>query len=238
MSIPKSLTAVMGLIDHALLRPTLTDAEVERGARMAARCGVASVCVKPCQVSRVRSSLEGCPVAVGAVVGFPHGGSCVETKVAEAERALDDGASEIDAVINVGKVLSENWDYLEREIRALNLAVTSKAGLLKIIFETAYLEDRHKVELCRIASTCGVAFVKTSTGFDFVEQPDGSSRTCGATDHDVELMVQSVSGGVKVKASGGVRTLDDVLRLSRLGAARIGTSATEGILEEARRRGY
>ena len=229
----EAVFAVMRLIDHALLHPTLTDAEVERGTRVASRCSAASVCVKPCHVALARRKLAGSNVLVGTVVGFPHGNSCIETKVAEAERALRDGADEIDAVVNVGKVLSEDWEYVDSEIRTLNNTATARNGLLKVIFETAFLEDRHKVKLCQIASASRVAFVKTSTGFDFVRQPDGSSRTRGATDHDIQLMVRSVSSGVKVKASGGLATLDAVVNAHSLGAARIGTSATEAIYQAA-----
>jgi deoxyribose-phosphate aldolase len=235
---PESLSCITALIDHALLHPTLTDDEARRGCALAEEHAVASVCVKPCHVVIASEVLTNASVAVGTVVGFPHGSSCIAIKVSEAERALDDGAVELDAVVNVGKVLSEDWDYVRDEVSGLCAAAHARGALLKLIFETAYLAQAHKVTLCHIASEQGVDFVKTSSGFDFLPQPDGSSRTRGATDDDVRLMLQEVAPRVRVKASGGVRTLDDILRIRNLGVARIGTSSTVSIVREALARGY
>jgi deoxyribose-phosphate aldolase len=232
------LSSITSLIDHALLHPALSDDEALRGCALAEEHAVASVCVKPCHVAMASERLVNSSVAVGTVVGFPHGSSCIATKVAEAGRALDDGAVELDAVVNVGKVLSEDWDYVRDEVSGLCAAAHSRGALFKLIFETAYLAHAHKVMLCRIASEQRADFVKTSTGFDFVSQPDGSSRTRGATDDDVRLMLQEVLPGVRVKASGGVRTLADIVRLRSLGVSRIGTSATVSIVREALARGF
>jgi deoxyribose-phosphate aldolase len=235
---PEPLSRITSLIDHALLHPALSDDEVRRGCSLADEHVVASVCVKPCHVVMASELLADSPVAVGTVVGFPHGSSCIATKVTEAERALDDGAVELDAVVNVGKVLSESWDYVRDEVSGLCAAAHARRALFKLIFETAYLAHAHKVMLCRVASEQGVDFVKTSTGFDFLPQPDGSSRTRGATDDDVRLMLQEVLPGVRVKASGGVRTLNDILRLRSLGVSRIGTSSTVSIVREALSQGF
>jgi deoxyribose-phosphate aldolase len=235
---PEPLSSIASLIDHALLHPTLSDDELCQGCLLADEHAVASVCVKPCHVALARATLANSSVAVGTVIGFPHGSSCIATKVNEAERALDDGAIELDAVVNVGKVLSEDWDYVRDEVSGLCATAHARGALFKLIFETAFLAQAHKLLLCRIAREHGADFVKTSTGFDFVPQPDGSSRTRGATDEDVRLMVQEATPCVKVKASGGMRTLDDVLRMRSLGAARVGTSSTVSIVREALARGY
>jgi deoxyribose-phosphate aldolase len=235
---PQSLSSITSLIDHALLHPSLSDDEVRRGCALAEEHAVASVCVKPCHVVMASELLARSRVAVGTVVGFPHGSSCIATKVAEAERALEHGAVELDAVVNVGKVLSEDWDYVRDEVSGLCAAAHTRGGLFKLIFETAYLAQAHKIMLCRIASEQHADFVKTSTGFDFLPQSDGSSRTRGATDDDVRLMLREVSPDVRVKASGGVRTLDDILRMHSHGVSRIGTSSTVAIVREALARGY
>lgn len=236
---PERLADIAKLIDHSLLHPTMTDDEIRRGCETARRWGCASVCVKPYAVAMAAAILRGSKVAVGAVVGFPHGNSTVEVKLAEAERALDDGATELDAVVNVGKVLSGDWEYIEREVSALVAVAHRRGALLKVIFENDFLaDDATKVRLCRIASATGVDFVKTSTGYGFVKQKDGGYGYRGATDHDLALMRRECPPEVQVKAAGGVRTLDDVLRVRALGATRIGASATEAILDEARRRGY
>lgn len=235
---PEPLSAITSLIDHALLHPTLSDDELRRGCTLADEHAVASVCVKPCHVSLACELLAESRVAVGTVLGFPHGSSCIKTKVSEAERALDEGAVELDAVVNVGKVLSEDWDYVRDEVSGLCTVAHARKALFKLILETAFLRQTHKLMLCRIASAEGADYVKTSTGFDFLPQVDGSSRTRGATEDDVRLMVQEVTPRVKVKASGGVRTLDDLLRMRRLGAARVGTSSTAAIVREAMARGF
>lgn len=234
-----SLAEIARLIDHSLLHPTLTDEDLREGCEVGKRYHVASVCVKPYAVALAAEVLAGSDVAVGTVVGFPHGNSHVEIKVAEAERACADGATELDMVVNAGKVLGGDWDYVQREVAAV-LAVARKHGaILKVIFENDFLpDDALKVRLCEICSALGVDYVKTSTGYGFVKGSDGSYNYRGATDHDLELMRKSCPPGVGLKAAGKVRTLDDVLRVKALGVTRIGASATEAILAEAGKRGY
>lgn len=232
-----SYAELAGMIDHALLHPAMTDAEAEAGCRMAAAYGVATVCVKPCFVARAAELLRGSRVRVGSVVGFPAGNSTSEIKLAEAERACRDGAAEIDMVIHIGKALAGDWDYVEREIRTLADAVHRHGALLKVIFETDYLpEDAAKIRLCEICGRAGADWVKTSTGFGFVRQADGSFATRGATEHDLRLMRRHSPPQVQVKASGGVRDLDGLIRVRELGCTRLGTSATAAILDEYRRR--
>ena len=227
------------MIDHSLLHPTMTDRELVDGCRLAREYNVASVCIKPYAVALACRELAGSDVAVGAVVGFPHGNSRTSVKLQEAQLALSDGARELDMVVNVGKVLGEDWDYVSDEIRLLNDLATSAGGLLKVIFENDYLpQDRFKVQLCRICSEVGVAFAKTSTGYGFVKQPGGGYNYAGATDHDLILMRRSCAPWVQIKAAGGVRTLDDLLRIRDLGVTRVGATATAAMLEEAQRRGY
>ena len=227
------------MIDHSLLHPTMTDRELVDGCRLAREYNVASVCIKPYAVTLACRELAGSDVAVGAVVGFPHGNSRTSVKLQEAQLALSDGARELDMVVNVGKVLGEDWDYVSDEIRLLNDLATSAGGLLKVIFENDYLpDDRFKVQLCRICSEVGVAFAKTSTGYGFVKQPGGGYNYAGATDHDLILMRRSCAPWVQIKAAGGVRTLDDLLRIRDLGVTRVGATATAAMLEEAQRRGY
>ena len=226
-------------IDHSLLHPTMTDAELVAGCWLARRYDVASVCIKPYAVVLARDLLAGFDIAVGTVVGFPHGANSTAAKLHEASLALAEGATELDMVVNIGKVLGEEWDYVSDEIRLLNDLTTGAGGLLKVIFENDYLpDDRFKVQLCRLCSELGVAFAKTSTGYGFVKQPDGSYNYAGATDHDLALMRHHCAPKVQIKAAGGVRTLDDLLRVRDLGVTRVGATATAGILDEARRRGY
>ena len=151
---------------------------------------------------------------------------------------MDDGALEIDAVVNIGHVVSGKYSSVQGEISALNRAVTARQGVLKIIFAAAFLTHEHIVRLCHIATRCRAAFVKTSTGFDYLRQPDGTMRAVGAMDEDLRVMVREVSGHVRVKASGGLHTLDDILRVQAIGVARVGTSSTERIVREAIARGY
>jgi deoxyribose-phosphate aldolase len=153
-----------------------------------------------------------------------------ETKVLETRRACEQGAREVDMVVNVGKVLSGDWEFVESDIRAVVDAARALDAITKVIFETDYLpEDDDKIHLCQVATRAGAAFVKTSTGFGFVKQADGSMQTRGATEHDVRLMLQHVGPGVRVKASGGIRSFDDAKRFVELGVTRLGTSASEAI---------
>lgn len=232
-----SYEELAGMIDHSLLHPTLTDAELEAGCRLAARYRVASVCLKPYAVPRAAELLAGTGVKVGTVVGFPHGNSTTAVKVFETETACRDGAEEIDMVINLGKALSGDWDYVSAEIEAVCLAAHAADAIVKVIFENDLLPDGAvKRKLCEICAAAGADFVKTSTGYGFVKQPDGSYRYRGATDADLRLMRRHCPPEVQVKAAGGVRDLDALMHVRDLGATRCGATATAAILDEYRRR--
>lgn len=231
------LTELAKMIDHSLLHPTMTDEQVATGCDLARRYDVATVCVKPYSIGLARRALEGSAVGVCSVVAFPHGNSTTRIKVAETEDALDAGATEIDMVVNIGKVLGGDWAYVREEIKALQRTVTQAGAILKVIFENDYLDDRRIVELCRICSQEQVTFIKTSTGYGFVRQPDGTYSYKGATDAHLKLMREVAANCVQIKAAGGVRTLDDLLRVRALGVTRIGATATAAILDEARARG-
>lgn len=236
-TVTASLPQLAKMIDHSLLHPTMTDAEARAGLELAKRYGVATACVKPYSIPLARELLEGSGVGVCPVIGFPHGNSTTTSKVAEAEEAARLGGQEIDMVINVGKALSQEWDYVADEIRAVNEAVTKHGATLKVIFENGYLEDEQIVKLCRICSAVPVAYVKTSTGYAFVKRADGALESKGATSAALELMKANVSPGVRVKAAGGIRTLDGLLAARAIGATRVGATATVAILDEARARG-
>ncbi len=224
---------VAGMIDHSLLHPALTDEQLAEGCRLAARYQVASVCVKPYAVRMARRLLRGTGVLVGTVVGFPHGSNSVDSKRYEAEIACRDGATEIDMVVNVGKVLSGDWAYVRKDIKAVVDTAHRMGSIVKVIFETDFLkDDKTKVELCRVCDRLGAEFIKTSTGYSFIKGPDGKYYYKGATEKDLKLMKKHVSPKVKVKASGGVRDLDTLLRCRALGAERVGATETKAILEE------
>lgn len=231
------LHALAKMIDHSLLHPAMTDQELVDGCRLARSYDVASVCIKPYAVLLARDLLAGSDVAIGTVIGFPHGSSATAIKLAEAAQALADGAVELDMVVNVGKVLSGDWGYVSEEIRLANELAISAGGLLKLIFENDFLPgDEHKIRLCHLCNQHGVAFAKTSTGYGFVKQVDGAYSYAGATEHDLRLMRRECASTVQIKAAGGVRTLDDLLRVRALGVTRVGATATAAILDEARRR--
>ncbi len=233
-----SLKALAKMIDHSLLHPTMTDEQIVAGCELAKKYDVATVCVKPYAIQMSRSVLEGSNVGVCAVVAFPHGNSVTAIKTKETEAALADGATEIDMVVNIGKAMGGDWDYVASEIRALNVAVVAAGAILKVIFENDYLADAQIVKLCEICSGIGVAFVKTSSGYGFVKQANGFYSYAGATDHHLRLMRAHCPPSVAIKAAGGVRTLGDLLRVRELGVTRIGATTTEQILEEAKLRGY
>ncbi len=232
------------MIDHSLLHPTITDQEFEDGCRLAVKYGVASVCIKPYAVKRAVELLRGSGVLVGAVIGFPHGNSCTESKRYETELACRDGAVEIDMVINIGKALSGDWNFVERDIKAVCDEAHRHGAIVKVILENDYLDkggaglnsDDFKKRLCHICERAGADWIKTSTGYGFVKQPDGSYNYHGATEHDLKLMVANVSAKVRVKAAGGVRDLDGLILVRDLGATRCGASATAAILDEYRKR--
>jgi deoxyribose-phosphate aldolase len=225
------------MIDHSLLHPTMIDEILIKECETAKKYDVASVCIKPYAVADAVVWLAGSEVLVGTVIGFPHGNSTVDIKVQETIRAVRDGAREIDMVVNIGKVLQQDWSYIEAEIRAINNAALSGGAILKVIFENDYLpEDLFKIKLCEICSAIPTAFVKTSTGYGFVRGTDGKYSYAGATEHDLKLMRKHCAPGVQVKAAGGVRTLDDLLKVREWGVTRVGATATAAMLEEAKRR--
>lgn len=234
---PTLIQEIAKLIDHALLHPTLTDAELREGCELAMKYDVASVCIKPYAVRMAAELLAGSDVLVGTVIGFPHGNSTTSSKVAETEQACQDGAVEIDMVVNIGKVLSEDWDYVTDEIGVVHKTCQMHGAILKVIFENDFLpNDAHKIKLCEICTEVGAEFVKTSTGFGFVKGNDGKYDYTGATTHDLQLMLSHVGPAVQVKASGGIRTLDEVLTVKEMGVTRVGTSSTATIMEAAYRR--
>ncbi|TGO62848.1 hypothetical protein BOTNAR_0108g00090 [Botryotinia narcissicola] len=232
-----SLPILAKMIDHSLLHPTMTDTEIATGLSIAAKYKVATACVKPYSIEQAISALQGTGVDVCPVIGFPAGNSTTEVKVFEATKAAEAGGKEIDMVINIGKALGGDWDYVQKEIQAINEAVVSKGSILKVIFENDFLTDAEIVKLCHICSEVGVAFVKTSTGYGFVKQSNGMYNYQGATLPHLSLMRDNVKEGIQIKAAGGVRTLDDLLRVRILGVTRVGATDTEAILEEAMRRG-
>ena len=232
------LTALAKMIDHSLLHPTLTDEEIVAGCTLAKHYDVATACVKPYAIQLARRVLEGSGVGICAVVAFPHGNSTTAIKTKEAEEAVLSGAGEIDMVVNIGRVLGGDWDYVSAEIGAVNTVVTGHHALLKVIFENDYLEDPQIVRLCELCAERNVAFVKTSTGYGFVKQPNGMYAYQGAIDRHLRLMREHCPARLAIKAAGGIRSLDDLLRVRRLGVSRIGATATGNILEEARKRGF
>lgn len=222
------------MIDHSLLHPTMTDADLQAGCELAKQYNTASVCIKPYAVKQAVKWLEGSDVLVGTVIGFPQGNSTTAIKVAETEQACQDGAVEIDMVVNIGRVLGEDWDYVEKEIAAVLGACSRHGAVLKVIFENDFLsEDKYKIRLCEICSDLKVGFVKTSTGYGMVKGPDGKYGYKGATEHDLKLMRKHSAPEVQVKAAGGVRTLDDLLKVRELGVTRIGATATAAIINDA-----
>jgi deoxyribose-phosphate aldolase len=235
---PITVGALAKMVDHSLLHPTMTDEEIAAGCVLARKYGVATACVKPYAIPAALSILEGSGVDVCAVIAFPHGNSTTGIKSREAEEAVLAGAREIDVVVNIGKVLGGAWEYVSAEIGEVNRVVTNHGALLKVIFENDYLGDGQIIRLCELCAEHAVAFVKTSTGYGFVRQSNGMYAYRGATDAHLRLMRTHSPLSVAVKAAGGVRTLDDILRVRQLGVARIGATATEGILEEAKRRGF
>lgn len=213
-----------GTIDHSLLKPMLTMEDVAAGCELAAEYRVVSVCVRPADVAHAVSELAGTDVAVGTVVSFPHGDSATTIKVAEAERALEDGAVELDMVLNIGRLLSGRVAEVQDDIAAVVQA--SGDALVKVIFENAYLTEEQKVTACKLSESAGADYVKTSTGY----------APTGATIEDIRLMRENVGPAVKVKAAHGVRTLDALLAVIEAGAERCGATATAAMLDDYRQR--
>ncbi len=221
-----SRKGIAKMLDHSLLKPELTVEQTIAGCRLARRYGVAAACVKPCEVARAKEELDGSDVLPTTVVGFPHGANRTEVKVFEAELAIRDGARELDMVLNIGRLLSRDFEYVEKDIRAVVEVAHAQGVVLKVIFENCYLTDELKVTACKISERAGADFIKSATGF-------GPS---GTIIEDLVLMRKSVGPKVKVKAAGGIRTLDAALPAIRAGTVRFGTTASDVILDEAERR--
>lgn len=225
------------MIDHSILHPTMTDEDLRRECEIARKYDVASVCVKPYAVKQAVEILKGSHVLVGCVIGFPSGNSAIPVKVFEAENACRDGAVEIDMVINVGKALQGDWDYISKEIKSVSDACHQHGAIVKVIFETDYITKTDDiVRLCQICTEVGADYVKTSSGFGFVKQANGDYNYAGATIPVLELMKKSVGPNVKVKAAGGVRTLDQLIAVQEAGCARCGATATITMMEDAVKR--
>ncbi len=214
------------MIDHSLLNPVMTDKDMEEGCKIAVEYDVASVCIKPYAVALGRGILSGTSVEVGTTIGFPHGGHSTAVKVEESIIAMDEGATELDMVCNIGRVLQGDWNYVRDDIGAVVQAGHAGGAIIKVIFENCYLEDSHKIELCKICESVKADFVKTSTGYG----------TGGATIEDLKLMRANTGPAVQVKAAGGVRDLDKLLEARAIGVTRVGATATIKILEEVKRR--
>ena len=214
------------MLDHSTLQPFLTDEDIRKGCELALRYDTASVCARPCDMPLVASLLRGSDVKVCTVIGFPHGTHRTAIKVAEAKQALADGCTELDMVINIGKLLGGDEDYVREEIRQIVQVAHEAGALVKVILETCYLTDAQKVTACHLSEDAGADFVKTSNGYD----------TKGCTIQDLQLMRRSVSERVQVKGSGGIRDLDTVLSARAVGATRCGVSATAAIMAEAEKR--
>ena len=221
-----TLRDIAKMIDHSLLRPTLTAEELDQGIQLARQYDVASVCILPYYLKRCAELLRGSDVLPSTTIGFPHGGHTTVVKVAEARQALDDGGVELDMVVNLSKVLSGDWNYVRDDIRAVVDVTHRRGGKVKVIFENCYLQDQHKVRLCEICGQLRADWVKTSTGYG----------TGGATLDDLRLMRKHAPSHVQVKAAGGVRDLDMALAVREAGATRFGCTRTAEILDECRRR--
>lgn len=210
------------VIDHSLLRPELTEADVLAGCELAARYHVATVCVKPCDVKLAKEALRDSDVIVSTVVGFPHGSNLTTIKVAEAQQAMDDGALELDMVLNIGQLRSGKHDHVREDIKAVCDVAHVRGIKVKVIFENAYLTDEEKIIACKLSEAAGADWVKTSTGF----------APGGATLDDLRLMRANVSEKVQIKAAGGVRTLPALLDVIDTGTTRCGATATATILDD------
>lgn len=224
--VAENLTAekLAKVFDHAILRPDQTTEDVIKGCNVAKQYDLCSVCVKPCDVAQATELLKGTNVLVGTVISFPHGNSTTEAKIAESLQAIEDGATELDVVINIGHLKSGKYKEVEQELK--DIVKMSKLKLpeviIKVIFETAYLTKEEIVKACEITVASGAEFVKTSTGFAHT----------GATYENIQLMKDSVPKTMEVKASGGIKNLEQVLKYLELGATRIGSSSSDQIIEE------
>lgn len=213
---------IAGMIDHALLKPDLTDKEIIAGCRIAQEYGVAAVCVRPSDVSLAHKILKDSKVKVTTVIGFPHGATTTLCKMTEAREAMENGAVELDVVLNIGKMKSGAYDYVKDDLKAVVDIAHGNEIPVKVIFENCYLTEAEKIQTCKICNEIEADFAKTSTGF-------GSG---GATDQDLILMRTHCHPKIQLKAAGGIKTLKQALRVKELGCSRFGSSATVEILEE------
>ncbi|MBN1139956.1 MAG: deoxyribose-phosphate aldolase [Anaerolineae bacterium] len=211
------------MIDHTLLKPDASQDQIAQLCYEARKYGFATVCVNPANVRLCVQLLKGSPVGVCAVVGFPLGATPPEVKAYEAQQALDDGATEVDMVINIGALKSKDYTLVERDIATVARTCHAGGALLKVIIEAALLADEEKVKACELAKAAGADYVKTSTGFG----------PGGATAHDVELMRRTVGPEIGVKAAGGIRSFEEAQTMIAAGATRIGASASVKILQQA-----
>lgn len=216
-----SYNEIAQMIDHSLLNPTLTDPDIIDGCKIAREYRVASVCCRPSDVILAKKTLEGIGVLTTTVIGFPHGSTTTATKLFEAEEAVVNGAVELDVVLNIGKLRSGDYDYVKNELGVLAEFIHKRGVIIKVIFENCYLNTDQKIAACRICNDIGADFVKTSTGY-------GSG---GATDEDLKLMRHYCKPEIKLKAAGGIRTLERAIEIRKLGCSRFGATATVGILE-------
>ncbi|MBR2719497.1 MAG: deoxyribose-phosphate aldolase [Clostridia bacterium] len=214
------------MLDHSTLQPFLTEEDIRKGCELALKYDCASVCARPCDVPILAEMLKGSDVKVCTVIGFPHGSHETAIKVAEAKLALEEGCQELDMVLNIGKMIHGDHDYVKGEIKQIADLAHEQGAIVKVILETCYLTDEQKKIACRLSEEAGADFVKTSTGY-------GSK---GCTIDDLKLMRAAVSAHVRVKGSGGIRDLDTVLSARAVGASRCGVSATAKIMEEAEAR--
>jgi deoxyribose-phosphate aldolase len=230
------ISDIAKMIDHSILHPAFSDIDLVRECLIAKKYNVATACVKPFHTKMASEILRASDVKICSVIGFPHGNSTTDIKVQETLQVISNDASEVDMVVNIGKVLQGDWDYVEKEILEINQACINNGAILKVIFETDFLPaDEFKIKLCEICSLVKVAFVKTSTGYGFKKNENGLYYYDGATEHDLILMRKHCSPEVQIKAAGGVRTLEDVLKVRSLGVTRVGATATSSIIDEAKK---
>jgi deoxyribose-phosphate aldolase len=216
-----TLEQIAKTIDHSILKPDATRQDVVAGAELAKKYGTASYCIRPMDVSLASKILAGSGVSVCTVIGFPHGSTTSATKAFETKEAIANGANEIDMVLNISALLSGDYDLVEFDIKSVVDAAASKATV-KVILETAYLNEQQIVKACELSEAAGAQYVKTSTGFAHE----------GATLHNVDLMKKTVADRLMVKASGGVKTLDQLIDFMNLGVKRSGCSATASVVDE------
>jgi deoxyribose-phosphate aldolase len=232
-----TVSDIAKMIDHSILHPTFTDRDLAENCAIAQKYRVATVCVKPYHVIMAAEILKGSDVEVCAVTGFPHGNSTIAIKNAEALQVIHDGATEVDMVVNIGKVLQNEWSYVDGELKTINDTCVRHGAILKVIFETDFVtQEDDKMMLCELCNKHKIAFVKTSTGYGFVKDSSGNYNYSGATEHDLKLMRHHCDPSVRIKAAGGIRTLDQILQVREWGVSRVGATATETIMQEAIKR--